>query len=89
MLLFSGIGCCHDGVMEFEGADLSGDLSNDVPLAIGRHTGEFLVGIVHEAMVFRRALSEDEVVASMDPSAFLAVQSSAELATTWALTKSR
>jgi hypothetical protein len=72
-----------DGNLDFEGADVTGDLSNDVPLAIGRHTGEFLVGIVDEVMVFRSALSADEVMASMDPSAFLAIHSSGKLATTW------
>jgi hypothetical protein len=72
-----------DGNMDFEAADTTGDLSNDVPLAIGRHTGEFLVGAVDEVMVFRRALSQDEVEASMTPDTFLAVSSTNRLATTW------
>jgi hypothetical protein len=72
-----------DGNMDFEAADTTGDLSNDVPLAIGRHTGEFLIGAVDEVMVFRRALSEDEVNVSMTPDTFLAVSSTSKLATTW------
>jgi hypothetical protein len=78
-----------DGNLDFEGADPTGDLSNDVPLAIGRHTGEFLVGIVDEVMVFRRALSEDEVIASMTPRTFMAVQSSGKLTATWGTIKSQ
>lgn len=76
-----------DGNLDFEGADSTGDLSNNVPLAIGRHTGEFLVGIVDEVMVFRSALSADEVMASMDPSTLLAVHSSGKLVTTWSQMK--
>ena len=73
-----------DGNLDFEAEDTTGDLTNDVPLAIGRHTGEFLVGVVDEVMVLRQALSEDEVLASMTPSSFLAIYSSGRLATTWA-----
>ena len=72
-----------DGNMDFEAADPTGDLTNNVPLAIGRHTGEFLVGVVDEAMVFRRALDEDEVNASMTPDTFMAVSAKDKLATTW------
>ncbi len=72
-----------DGNMDFEAADTTGDLTNDVPLAIGRHTGEFLVGAVDEVMVFRRALDEDEVNASMTPDTFMAVSATDKLATTW------
>ena len=72
-----------DGNLDFEEADTTGDLSNDVPLAIGRHTGEFLVGIVDEVMVFRRALSEAEVKESMTPETYFAVSSKDKLATTW------
>ena len=77
-----------DGNLDFEGADPTGDLSNDVPLSIGRHTGEFLVGIVDEVMMFRRALSADEVIASMTPSKFLAVRPSGKLAITWSQIRS-
>jgi len=77
-----------DGNLDFEVADPTGDLSNDVPLSIGRHSTEFLVGIVDEVMVFRRALSADEVIASMTPSKFLAVHSSGKLAVTWSQIRS-
>ncbi len=72
-----------DGNLDFEAADPTSDLTNNVPLAIGRHTGEFLVGVVDEVMVFRRALSEEEVNASMTPSEFLAVSRTDKLTTTW------
>jgi len=72
-----------DGNADFEAADTTGDLTNNVPLAIGRHTGEFLVGVVDEVMVFRRALNEDEVNASMTPDTFLAVSAIDKLATKW------
>ncbi|MBD3181518.1 hypothetical protein GF312_04445 [Candidatus Poribacteria bacterium] len=72
-----------DGNMDFEGDDPTQDLTNDVPLAIGRHTGEFLVGIVDEAMVFRRALSEDEIKTAMDPEIFLSVSKKNKLCCIW------
>jgi len=52
-------------------------------VAIGRHTGEFLVGMVDEAMIFRRALDEAEIKISMDPKDMLAVSSYSKLATKW------
>ena len=76
-----------DGNMDFEGNDITEDLSNDVPLAIGRHTGEFLNGIVDEAMVFRKALSQDEVKASMNPAKFLVVLTNSKLTSTWGAIK--
>ncbi|MFC1716044.1 LamG domain-containing protein [Candidatus Poribacteria bacterium] len=72
-----------DGNMDFEATDVTSDLTNNVPLAIGRHTGEFLVGAVDEAMIFRRALGEEEVNASMTPSEFLAVSHTDKLVTMW------
>jgi len=72
-----------DGKLDFEGGDTTGDLTNNVPLAIGRHTGEWLVGDVDEAMVFRRALSENEINQAMDPKNLMAVSSSGKLATKW------
>lgn len=72
-----------DGVLESDKDDISGDLTNNVPLAIGRHTGEFLVGIVDEAMVFRRALSGDEIKVAMNPKNALSVSSNKKLATKW------
>jgi hypothetical protein len=73
-----------DGNKDFEGADTTGDLTNNVPLAIGRHTGEFLRGMVDEVMVWRKALSEKEVIESMEPpDKFFAVLSYNKLASTW------
>ncbi|MBM3237136.1 LamG domain-containing protein [Candidatus Poribacteria bacterium] len=73
-----------DGNKDFEGADTTSDLSNNVPLAIGRHTGEFLRGMVDEVMVWRKALSEEEVKKSMEPADKLfAVYSLTKLAATW------
>ncbi|MEK7399479.1 MAG: LamG domain-containing protein [Candidatus Poribacteria bacterium] len=72
-----------DGVQESEKDDLAEDLTNAFPLAIGRHTGEFLVGIVDEAMLFRRALSENEIKTAMTPKNLLAVSSNGRLATKW------
>jgi len=72
-----------DGVLESEKDDISGDLTNAVPLAIGRHTGEFLVGIVDEVMLFRRALSENEIKVSMNPKNVLAISSVGRFATKW------
>ncbi len=78
-----------DGNLDSEGSDPSGDTSNDLPLVIGRHNGgEFLVGMVDEVMLFRRALSADEVIASMTPSKFLAVRSAGKLAITWSQIRS-
>ncbi len=76
-----------DGNMDFEGDYITEDLSNDFPLAIGRHTGEFLNGIVDEAMVFRRALSQDEVKESMDPAKFLAISVNGKLTSSWGAIK--
>jgi len=76
-----------DGSLDFEKDDVTEDLTNDVPLAIGRHTGEFLVGIVDEAMLFRRALSENEIKVAMTPKNLLAVSSTGKLATKWGDTK--
>jgi len=73
-----------DGNKDFEGPDTTSDLSNNVPLAIGRHTGEFLRGMVDEVMVWRKALSEEEVKKSMEPADKLfAVYPLTKLAATW------
>ena len=72
-----------DGNLESEKDDVTEDLTNNFPLAIGRHTGEFLVGIVDEAMLFRRALSENEIKVAMTPKNLLAVSSNGKLATKW------
>jgi hypothetical protein len=72
-----------DGNLESEKDDVAEDLTNNFPLAIGRHTGEFLVGIVDEAMLFRRALSENEIKVAMTPKNLLAVSSNGKLATKW------
>jgi len=72
--------------MDFEEADTTVDLSNDVPLAIGRHTGEFLNGVVDEVAVWRRPLSAEEVKKTMKGDILknmLAVTSSEKLAATW------
>jgi hypothetical protein len=72
-----------DGNLESEKDDIAKDLTNNFPLAIGRHTSEFLVGIVDEAMLFRRALSVDEIKVAMTPKSLLAVSSNRKLATKW------
>ena len=72
-----------DGELDFDGDDVTNELTNAVPVAIGRHTGEFLVGMVDEAMIFRRALDEAEIQNSMDPKNMLAVSSYSKLATKW------
>lgn len=80
-----------DGNMDFEGADPTADLTNDVPLAIGRHTGEFLRGIVDEVALWRRPLGVDEVKKTMEGDILkkmLAVASSEKLAAMWGKLKS-
>lgn len=78
-----------DGNMDSESADTSNDLSNANPLAIGRHTGEWLVGMVDEPMVFSRALSQDEVNIAMNPKSLMAVTSNGKLASKWGDLKQR
>jgi hypothetical protein len=73
-----------DGNQDAAMDDTTGDLSNEVPLAIGRHTGEFLVGIVDEVMVWRKALSQEEVKLTMEnPAQVLAVFPKNKLTTSW------
>jgi len=72
-----------DGNQDFEGDDVTDDLTNNFPVAIGRHTGEFLVGIVDEAMIFRRALDQAEIKKAMNPKDILAVNSNAKITSKW------
>jgi len=72
-----------DGNLDSDKDDIAEDLTNEFPLAIGRHTSEFLIGAVDEAMLFRRALSSDEAKASMEPQKFLSVSSRGKTATMW------
>ena len=79
-----------DGELEVEMDDPSQDLTNAVPLAIGRHTGEHLVGIVDEVVLWRRPLSAEEIETSMEGDILvnlLAVDAAGKLATTWAQVK--
>jgi hypothetical protein len=76
-----------DGTLEVDMDDPSEDLTNNVPLAIGRHTGEHLVGVVDEVAIWRRPLSLDEIKVSMEGNILgnlLAVEAAGKLATTWA-----
>jgi len=72
-----------DGDLNESRSDTTGDLTNNVPLSMGRHTGgEFYEGIVDEVMLWRRPLSEEEILTSMD--GVMAVSPSDNLVFTWA-----
>jgi hypothetical protein len=77
-----------DGNQDFEGDDVTDDLTNNFPVAIGRHTGEFLVGIVDEAMIFRRALDQAEIKRAMNPKDILAVTKNDKFTSKWGEIKS-
>ena len=76
-----------DGKLEISADDTTGDLTSDYPVSIGKHCPEeYYEGIVDEVMIWRRALSDVEVRATME--GISAVSPSGKLAATWGDIKS-
>ena len=76
-----------DGSLASEEEDTTKDLTNPEPLVMGRHyTNLYYDGIVDELMLWRRALSGDEIQQAMEGS--IAVDPGQKLSVTWAKLKS-
>ena len=74
-----------DGELNESKPDNTGDLTNAEALAIGRHTtNQYYTGIVDEVMLWRRALSDAEIMTVVTSGVQSAVDTQGKLATTWA-----
>jgi len=73
-----------DGELNESKPDTTGDLTNPEPLAIGRHTSnQYYTGIVDEVMLWRRTLSDAEIMTVVKHGVQTAVDTRGKLTTTW------